>query len=74
MTVKILEEDTVTMQGLRYNARNHYNISISLQLSPFIYNSFGTILHSTYSLPPLTRHRKGNENPVELAGVELARE
>ena len=27
-----------------------------------------------YSLPPLTRHRKGNENPVELAGVELARE
>ena len=27
-----------------------------------------------YSLPPLTRHRKGNENPVELAGVELAGE
>ena len=25
-----------------------------------------------YSLPPLTRHRKGNEIPVELAGVELA--
>ena len=27
-----------------------------------------------YSLPPLTRHRKGNENSVELAGVELAGE
>ena len=33
-----------------------------------------TIICSKYSLPPLTRHRKGNENPVELAGVELARE
>ena len=32
------------------------------------------LANSNYSLPPLTRHRKGNENPVQLAGVKLARE
>ena len=40
-----------------------------------IYGDFREIMSIyMYSLPPLTRQRKGNEYPVELAGVELARE